>query len=203
MYLVGLTGGIAAGKSTLAKRWVEKGAIEIDADQLARQVVAPGTEGLSKIVAEFGSEVLNANGTLNRTLLGKLVFADASKLQKLNDIVHPAVKSLSMKLIDEAADDAIVIYNVPLLVEADVDHDFDFVITVEAPEDQQIQRLIEFRGFTREEALARIRNQAKPIQRANRADVILNSNQDLQLFLKDVDSLWREVQARAKAKQDG
>lgn len=203
MYLVGLTGGIAAGKSTLAKRWVEKGAIEIDADQLARQVVAPATEGLSKIVAEFGSEVLNANGTLNRTLLGKLVFADASKLQKLNDIVHPAVKSLSMKLIDEAADDAIVIYNVPLLVEADVDHDFDFVITVEAPEDQQIQRLIEFRGFTREEALARIRNQAKPIQRANRADVILNSNQDLQLFLKDVDSLWREVQARAKAKQDG
>jgi dephospho-CoA kinase len=201
MYLVGLTGGIAAGKSTVAARWVEHGAIEVDADLLARQVVEPGTIGLSRIREEFGEQVIAEDGSLDRAKLGALVFADSQALERLNAIVHPLVQKRSQELFDAAAEDAIVIYNVPLLVEAGRGAEFDYVVTVEAPEDKQIERMVAQRGMTPEHAAARIRAQATPIERANVADRILNSNQSLELLIKDADALYREIEKLAAAKR--
>ena len=203
MYLIGLTGGIAAGKSTVAKRWVELGAIEIDADQIAREVVEPGTAGLQRIREHFGVGVLNEDGSLDRGALGKVVFANQTELNALNAIVHPLVKARTAELIAEMPENAIVIYNVPLLVEAAVDHNFDTVVTVEAPEEEQIKRLVANRGMTESEAKARIVTQAKPVERAARADRILSSNQDIHLLLRDADALWREIEKSAAAKLAG
>lgn len=200
MYLIGLTGGIAAGKSTVAKRWVELGAIEIDADQIAREVVEKGTLGLQQICEHFGDSVLNEDGSLNRAALGKRVFADQTELNALNAIVHPLVKARTAELLTQMPPHAIVIYNVPLLVEAAVDHDFDTVVTVEAPEEEQLKRLVSNRGMTQTEAKARIMSQAKPVERAALADRILSSNQDIHLLLRDADVLWRDIEKSAAAK---
>lgn len=193
MYLIGLTGGIAAGKSTVAKRWVEHGALEIDADQVARQVVEPGTVGLGRVVEAFGSDVLTADGELDRKQLARQIFSDAGKRELLNSILHPLIKQRTKQLLSELPAESIVVYNVPLLVEAAVDHPFDLVVTVEAPEEEQLRRLVETRGLTESEARSRISAQAKPIERAARADRILNSNQDINLLLRDADALWREI----------
>ena len=193
MYLIGLTGGIAAGKSTVAKRWAEHGALEIDADQVARDVVEPGTVGLGRVVEAFGSDVLTADGELDRKQLAMQIFSDAGKRELLNSILHPLIKERTKKLLSELPAESIVVYNVPLLVEAAVDHPFDLVVTVEAPEEEQLRRLVETRGLTESEARSRISAQAKPIERAARADRILNSNQDINLLLRDADALWREI----------
>lgn len=200
MFLVGLTGGIAAGKSTVAKRWVEQGAIEIDADVLAREVVEPGSAGFNQIVQTFGEELVAEDGTLNRAKLSALVFSTPDALDRLNQIIHPLVKLRSRELIATAPKDSIVIYNVPLLVEASVDHPFDYIVTVEAPEDKQIERMVANRGMTREAAVSRIRAQATPVERANVADRILSSNQSIELLLKDADSLYREIESMAAKK---
>ena len=197
MYLVGLTGGIAAGKSTVAKRWVEQGAVEIDADQLARDVVAPGTDGARRIREEFGDQVFLADGSLDRPKLGSLVFGDAEKRKQLEAIVHPLVKAAAKQQFDALPTNTIAIYNVPLLVEASVDLPFDLVVTVEAPAKEQIERLKKYRGMSEAEATKRVASQANPAQRANAADVILNSNQELPLLLKDADSLWLRIQREA------
>ncbi len=196
MYLVGLTGGIASGKSTVASAWVELGGIEIDADQLAREVVEPGTPGLAAVKAAFGDSVIS-NGALDRSALGQLVFANTDKRRQLEAIVHPLVRELAAKKIAELPNDSIVIYNVPLLVEAAVDLDFDKVVTVEAPSEKQIERLVSIRKMNREEAERRVAAQASPAQRANAADVILNSNQDLHLLLKDARRLWQQIEHEA------
>ena len=196
MYLVGLTGGIASGKSTVASAWVELGGIEIDADQLAREVVEPGTPGLAEIQREFGDSVIS-DGALNRAALGAIVFSDTDKRKQLEAIVHPLVKQLAAKRIAELPDDSIVIYNVPLLVEAAVDLDFNKVVTVEAPAEKQIERLVSIRKMNRAEAEKRVASQASPVQRANAADVILNSNQDLHLLLKDARKLWQQIEHEA------
>lgn len=197
MYLVGLTGGIAAGKSTVAKRWVEQGAVEIDADQLARDVVAPGTDGAQRIREEFGDQVFLADGSIDRPKLGSLVFGDAEKRKQLEAIVHPLVKAAAKQQVDALPTNTIAIYNVPLLVEASVDLPFDLVVTVEAPAKEQIERLKKYRGMSEAEATKRVASQANPAQRANAADVILNSNQELPLLLKDADSLWLRIQREA------
>jgi dephospho-CoA kinase len=193
MYLIGLTGGIAAGKSTVAKRWAEHGAIEIDADQVAREVVEPGTVGLSSIVEHFGADVLTASGELDRKELAGRIFSDSNKRELLNSILHPLIRERTKLLLAELPNDSIVVYNVPLLVEASVDHPFDLVVTVEAPGEEQIRRLVQTRGLTETEARNRIAAQAKPIERAARADRILNSNQDINLLLRDADALWRDI----------
>ena len=193
MYLIGLTGGIAAGKSTVAKRWAEHGALEIDADQVARDVVEPGTVGLGRVVEAFGSDVLTADGELDRKQLAMQIFSDAGKRELLNSILHPLIKERTRQLLGEVPAESIVVYNVPLLVEAAVDHPFDLVVTVEAPEEEQLRRLVETRGLTESEARSRIAAQAKPIERAARADRILNSNQDINLLLRDTDALWRDI----------
>jgi len=201
VYLVGLTGGIAAGKSTVAKHWVSRGAIEIDADLVAREVVLPGSEGAKQIEEAFGASFFGAEGNLDRKALGTLVFDSKMELEKLEGIVHPLVRARTRELLSSAPNDAIVIYTVPLLVEANVDLDFDYVVTVEAPESERISRLVEHRGFSIEDARARISNQASPIERAARADFILNSNQDIFLLLRDADALWQKFVIANEAKK--
>jgi dephospho-CoA kinase len=202
MFLIGLTGGIAAGKSTVAKRWVEHGATEIDADSLARDVVQPGSDGLRQVVQAFGASIIDDSGELNRKALAKLIFESDEKRLLLNSILHPLIRQLAAEQLKKFDDDAIVIYNVPLLVEAEVDHDFNLVVTVEAPEDEQIKRLVQTRGLSEPEAKRRIATQAQPIERAARADRILNSNQDINLLLRDADILWREIVTLAKSSRD-
>jgi len=192
VYLVGLTGGIAAGKSTVAKHWVSRGGIEIDADQLAREVVAPNTLGAVQIRNTFGDEFFDEAGNLDRKALGELVFASKENLARLEAIVHPLVRARTKELLSELPIDSVAIYTVPLLVEANVDLPFDSVVTVEAPEAERVKRLVASRGFSEQEAKARIANQATPIERAARADHILNSNQDMFLLLRDADALWEK-----------
>lgn len=199
MYLIGLTGGIAAGKSTVAQRWAELGGIEIDADQLARDVVAPGTVGAAKVRETFGDSVFDGE-ILNRPKLGEIVFANAEKREQLEQILHPLVRELALSKVTQLPASSMVIYNVPLLVEAKVDLPFDQVVTVEAPLEEQVKRMVACRGLTAEQALARIRAQATPAQRANRADFILNSNQSLDLLLKDAGALWFKFQQLADRK---
>lgn len=201
MYLVGLTGGIAAGKTTVAKHWVSRGAIEIDADILAREVIAQGTPGEKQVIELFGTGVLDATGALDRKALGNIVFNSKSELEKLEAIVHPLVRARTQELLKAAPAHAIVVYTVPLLVEANVDLGFDTVVTVEAPEVERINRLVESRGYSIQEAKARIANQATPIERAARADYILNSNQDIFLLLRDADALFEKFLASNEAKK--
>ena len=186
----------------MAKRWVEHGAIEIDADSLARDVVQPGSEGLKRVVQAFGESVIDDRGQLNRKALAKLIFESDEKRLLLNSILHPLIRQLAAEQLKKFDDNAIVIYNVPLLVEAEVDHDFNLVVTVEAPEDEQIKRLVQARGLSELEAKRRIATQAQPIERAARADRILNSNQDINLLLRDADNLWREIVTLAKSSRD-
>jgi len=197
MFLIGLTGGIAAGKTTVAKLWTELGGIEIDADLVAREVVEPGTKGAKLIAETFSSELFDAEGHLDRKALGAIVFNDVSKRKQLEAIVHPLVRERTKQLLAAVPADSIVIYTVPLLVEADVDLPFDVVVTVEAPDDVRIKRLMDSRGYSALEAKVRIDNQAKPIERAQRADFILNSNQSVYLLMADARKLWKDFEARA------
>jgi dephospho-CoA kinase len=199
VYLIGLTGGIAAGKSTVAHHWVSLGGIEIDADMLARQAIEPGSKGEREVHEIFGGAVFT-DGKIDRTKLGEVIFADVSKRKELEAIVHPIVRELAALELAKVPADKIAIYNVPLLVEAGVNLDFDKVVTVEAPVPEQVKRLTTLRGMTEQQALARIKNQATPTQRANAADYILNSNQSLELLLKDAGALWFKFELQAGQK---
>ena len=200
MYLVGLTGGIAAGKTSVARRWVELGGHEIDADVLARRALEAGSPGLEKVAKVFGSEMLDPEGELNRKKLAELVFNDEDKRKQLEAIVHPIVRSLAFEALAHLPEGAIAIYTVPLLVEASVDLPFDFVVTVEAPLEKQLERMVKSRGMTQGEAIARIKAQASAADRANRADVILSSNQSLGRLIDDAEALWVEIERRAARK---
>lgn len=190
MFLIGLTGGIAAGKSTVAAIWVALGAIEIDADLLAREVVEPGSKGLEQIRHAFGENVFTATGSLDRKALGEIVFNSIERRKALETIVHPLVRARAQEIIKELPAEAIVVYTVPLLVEANVELPFDAVVSVEAPESERIQRLVSSRGMSLEQAMARITAQASAIDRAARADYILNSNQSLAALTSDATKLF-------------
>ena len=192
MFLIGLTGGIAAGKSTVAGIWVALGAIEIDADLLAREVVQPGTVGIEKIRQVFGSGVFTATADLDRKALGEIVFNNAAKRKELEGIVHPLVRARAQEMLRSLPADSIVIYTVPLLVEANVELPFDVVVSVEAPETERAQRLVGSRGMSLEQALSRIKAQASAIERAARADYILNSNQSLAALSSDATKLFEK-----------
>ena len=195
---VGLTGGIASGKSTVARRLVEHGAVHIDADQLARRVVEPGKPALAAIVEEFGPGVLRADGSLDRAKLGEHVFADEAARAKLNAIVHPAVRALSAKLIERAAQedpDAVVVYDVPLLVEAAVDHPFDLVVVTSAPRKTQVERLVEQRGFDPLQAQARVDAQVDNTSRLAIADVVIDTDGSLAHTMSQADALWNRIRA--------
>jgi len=195
MFLIGLTGGIAAGKSTVAGIWTALGAIEIDADVLAREVVQPGTVGLERIKNVFGPTVFTDSGSLDRKTLGEIVFNNASRRKELEGIVHPLVRARAREILASLPEDSMVIYTVPLLVEANVELPFDVIVSVEAPETERAQRLVSSRGMTLEQALARIKAQASAIDRAARADYILNSNQSLTALSADATKLFEKFKA--------
>jgi dephospho-CoA kinase len=200
MYLVGLTGGIAAGKSTVADCWESLGAEVIDADELAREVVMPGSEGLKGIAHAFGGGILQEDGSLNRQALADIVFQSPEARSTLESITHPLIRRLASDRIKKPSA-GIKVYVIPLLVESESDLDFDFVVTVEAPVSDQIQRMISSRSMSEKEALARISSQANPAERANVADRILSSNQSVQLLLNDAKQLWKEIQRLAAEKE--
>ncbi|HEU4808745.1 MAG TPA: dephospho-CoA kinase [Homoserinimonas sp.] len=204
MYLIGLTGGIASGKSVVAKRLAEHGAIHIDADALARQVVEPGSRGLAAIAEEFGPGVIAADGSLDRAALGSLVFGDTERLARLNAIVHPLVRERTSTLITEAeqADpDAIVVYDVPLLIEAAVDrqHPFDLIVVVDAEAEARIDRLVTLRGLSRDEAVHRLNSQATDTERLAIADVVIDSNDTLEQTIAQADALFERARSAVLA----
>ncbi|PZM96085.1 MAG: dephospho-CoA kinase, partial [Actinobacteria bacterium] len=192
MLKVGLTGGIGAGKSAVAARLAANGATIIDADRIAREVVAPGTDGLREIVAAFGSDVLAPDGSLDRPALAALVFADPAARRRLESITHPRIRARSEQLAAAAAPDAIVVHDVPLLVESGTAPTYHLVIVVEAAEATRIARLTRDRGMTRAQALARIEAQASDAQRRAAADVLLRNDGTLAELTAAVDALWRE-----------
>ncbi|GAA4172711.1 dephospho-CoA kinase [Gryllotalpicola koreensis] len=200
MKLIALTGGIASGKSTVSARLAEHGAVILDADKLAREVVEPGQPALAQIVAEFGEGVLLPDGSLDRPALGRLVFGDPAALQKLNDITHPAVWRLGQaKLAAAEAEnpEAIVIYDVPLLVEASRDRPlrFEKVVVVNARRDERLRRLVADRGLSEAEAEARIGSQATDAERVAVADVVLDNDGSREELLAAVDELWATLTA--------
>jgi len=201
MFLVGITGGIASGKSTVAAMLGKFDSQIIDADDIAREVVLPGSDGLSKVVAEFGPQILEQDGSLSRAELAKLVFEDPEKRQALEGILHPLIKARTLERIGQSKSD-IVIYIVPLLVEARVDYPFDFVATIEAGTDNQIRRLIDNRGMSFEEANARITAQASEVERVARADVRIDGSLALADLEVAVSKLWNQILLLAAKKAE-
>ena len=200
MFLIGLTGGIAAGKTTVAGHWVSLGGIEIDADKLAREVVEPGTKGLDQIRQIFGDSVFSSDSSLDRQKIGEIIFNDPQKRLTLEGIIHPLVRQRASQLLAKLPEDSMVIYTVPLLVEANVSLPFDVIVSVEAPEADRVKRLASSRGMSTDQALARIKSQASAIERAAAADYILNSNQPLPSLLSDATALWNKFQIMSQAK---
>ncbi|MCS5719460.1 dephospho-CoA kinase [Herbiconiux sp. CPCC 205763] len=201
MYVIGLTGGIAAGKSTVARRFAEHGAVVLDADQLAREAVEPGTPGLAAIRDRFGDSVIAADGTLDRPALGAVVFGDEQARLDLNGITHPEVARLLKQRLEatRAVDpDAVVVYDVPLMVESGGRRGglFEHVVVVESPAEMRISRLVELRGMSRDEAERRIRSQATDEERRAIADTVIDSSGTLDQTLEQVDAAWESVQKR-------
>ena len=199
MFLVGLTGGIASGKSTVAAMLSKFDNEIIDADEIAREVVLPGSDGLSMVVAEFGPQILEEDGSLSRAELAKLVFEDTEKRLTLEGILHPLIRARTLERISQSKSD-IVIYIVPLLVEAKVDYPFDLVVTIEAGSENQIKRLIENRGMSTEDATARIAAQATEPERVARADVRIDGALSLTDLETEASKIWNQIQALAEAK---
>lgn len=176
MLRIGLSGGIGAGKSTVSSTFSELGGIVVDGDVIAREVVEPGTEGLGKLVDAFGADILQKDGSLNRPALAAIAFSDDEKRQTLNGIVHPLVAHRRAELIAAAADDAVIVEDIPLLVESGMAPMFPLVVIVHADVETRVKRLIEHRGFTEEDARARIAAQATEEQRRAVADVWLDNS---------------------------
>jgi dephospho-CoA kinase len=195
---VGLTGGIGAGKSEVSRRLESYGAVVIDADLVAGQVVAPGTPGLAQVVAAFGAGVLGPDGALDRERLGELVFADAPLRERLNGIVHPLVGA-RMREMEEAADEAaIVVHDIPLLAENHLADSFDEVVVVDVPPRVQTERLARERGMTPEQAGARMRAQASREERLAIATIVLDNSGSLAELDRETGDLWTELRRRAK-----
>jgi dephospho-CoA kinase len=191
--LIGLTGGIGSGKSTVARRWVELGATEIDADLLAREVVEPGTKGLDSLVKTFGNGVLQSSGELDRKRLGALIFKDQSARLKVEAILHPLIQELAAKRV--AATTGMIVYSIPLLVETKSKLRFDKIIAISCSEETRIKRLIETRSMTKGQARLRIEAQASDKEREAMADLVINSDCPLPEFLKKVDAAYESLSA--------
>jgi dephospho-CoA kinase len=194
--LIGLTGGIASGKSTIARRLADHGAVVVDADKIAREVVEPGTPALAEIAETFGAGVIQADGSLNRPALGAIVFADEDARLRLNGITHPAVLRASTARFEAAGaedPDAIVVYDIPLLVESANDYPFDLVVVAHASADTRIDRLVRLRGMDRAEAERRIRSQASDDERLAVADVVIDTDGSLEQTIEQADALWERL----------
>jgi len=197
---IALTGGIAAGKSTVGARLAELGAVVIDADGLAREAVAPGSEGLARIAESFGPAVIAEDGSLDRAALGAIVFADPERRRELEDITHPVVRRLAaerMSAAESADPNAVVVYDVPLLVESGPDHGFELVVVAHAPAAVRIERMVALRGMDPAEAERRVGAQASDAERLAIADVVIDTDGTLDATLEQVDRLWERVGGRS------
>ncbi|MFG2633069.1 dephospho-CoA kinase [Streptomyces sp. NPDC048362] len=203
MLKVGLTGGIGAGKSEVSRLLVEHGAVLIDSDRIAREVVAPGTPGLAAVVDAFGEEVLAGDGSLDRPRLGSIVFADPDKLAVLNAIVHPLVGARARELENAAADDSVVIHDVPLLTENGLAPLYDVVIVVDASPRTQLDRLVRLRGMTEEDARARMAAQATRERRREIADILIDNDVPLDALRERVAEVWDDLVRQAREGERG
>lgn len=189
--LIALTGGIGSGKSTVAERWVELGATEVDADLLAREVVEPGSEGLAAVVEHFGREVLNSDGSLNRTRLAELAFASENQRKALEAILHPRIQKLALERTNSI--EGVVVYTIPLFVETNSPLVFDHVVAISCDEEVRVRRLIQNRGMSESEARKRIASQATDLQREAVADVVIDSNCSLDELLGRADEAYAQL----------
>ncbi|GAA2182026.1 hypothetical protein GCM10009847_25970 [Leucobacter tardus] len=205
MPLIGLTGGIAAGKSTIGRRLEAHGATRIDADQLARDAVEPGSPGLARIVEAFGADLVTDAGALDRAALGARVFGDAGDLDRLNAIVHPEVRRLAQQRIDAvlAADPhAVIVYEIPLLVESEATLPWDLVVVAEAEDAVRRERLIRLRGLSADDADRRLASQASNAERRAVADVVIDTGGTEAQTLDAVDALWVDLRDGRIAQRD-
>lgn len=194
---MGLTGGIASGKSEVSRRLVELGAVLVDADVIAREVVEPGTEGLEEVAEAFGREVLADDGALDRAALGAIVFADPRRRELLNSIIHPRVRARAAEIAAGAPAGSVVVQDIPLLVETGQAGNFDVVVVVDAPDEVRIRRLEERNGLSEEHARARMAAQASREERLAAADHVVENAGTLEELRAAVDRLWAEVLAPA------
>jgi dephospho-CoA kinase len=186
--LIALTGGIGSGKSTVARRWVELGATEIDADVLAREVVAPGSTGLALVAKQFGSEVLAADGTLDRAALAKIAFSSEENRKLLESILHPLIQQLALEKVEGLS--GVIVYTIPLFVESNSKLKFDKVVTISCDEAVRVKRLVESRGMSEGEAISRISAQASDAQREAVSDIVIDSNCTMAELVSRADSVF-------------
>ena len=199
---VGLTGGIGSGKSEVARLLAGHGAVVVDSDLLAREAVAPGTPGLAAVVAEFGPGVLAEDGSLDRPALGRVVFADPARRAVLEGIVHPYVRRRSAEIAAGTPEGAVVVHDVPLLVEAGLADRYDLVVVVDVDEETQVRRLTAGRGMSGEDARARISAQADRAARLAVADLVVTNDGSLEDLRRRVEELWVELSGRASSTRD-
>lgn len=192
MIRIGLTGGIGSGKSTVARLLAQRGAVVIDADHIAREIVEPGQPALAEIADRFGAEVISPDGSLDRGALAAIVFADSVALADLNAITHPRIAQRTAELIEAAPDDAVVVYDMPLLVENNLTEGWDHVIVVDADRDVRIQRLIE-RGLDTADIEARMSRQATDEQRRAVADIVIDNSGDVDALETQVAAAWSSL----------
>jgi dephospho-CoA kinase len=198
MLTVALTGGIGSGKTTVGEILAGFGAVVLDSDQIARDVVERGSTGFDQIVTTFGDEILK-NGELDRSALASLVFKDSAMRIKLEQITHPLIRHAFAKAISSLPDQSIVVNQIPLLVESKHDYKFDYVVTVSAPEQIRVERLLK-RGLTKEQITSRLQAQSSDVQREAIADTVINNDKSEQDLMQQVEKLWEILQSKNKVK---
>ena len=198
MLTIALTGGIGSGKTAVGEILANFGAVVIDSDQLARQVVERGTAGFDQIVAQFGDEILR-NGDLDRTALASLIFTDPKKRLELEQITHPLIRQEFAKIIKSLPEDAIVVNQIPLLVESKHDYKFDYIVTVSTSEEIRVARLLK-RGLTKDQITKRMQAQATDSEREVIADLIIKNEKSEEELVTQVEKLWELLQSKNKAK---
>ena len=198
MLIVALTGGIGSGKSTVGELFRQLGAVVVDSDQLAREVVERGSLGFEQIVTLFGDEILK-NGEINRSLLAEIIFKDPAKRKDLEQITHPLIRKAFADIVAKSGDQAIVINQIPLLVESKYEYNFDHVITVSTSENKRIARLLA-KGYTQEQIQNRMNSQVCDADREKIADSIIQNNESEKELLPQVEKIWEQLQFKLKSK---
>lgn len=199
MTRIGLTGGIGSGKSTVAGMLVERGAVVIDADQIARDLVEPGGPALAELVTEFGPRILQENGSLSRGELARLAFSDPRATLRLNEIMHPLIRAEAVRQLNAQPDRAVVVYDMPLLVETGQRDVVDLVVVVDVPEEVQIDRAVRLRGLDEEDVRRRMAVQSTRDERLAAADVVVDNSGDLEATAAQVDGLWLRLASSSGA----
>ena len=193
---VGLTGGIGAGKSTVADLFSQKGAVVIRSDELARQVIEPQTPGFQQVIARFGKDFVNSEGYIDRAKLAQIVFQDDAALKDLENIVHPLVRSKTNQIMDQHTSETIIVNEIPLLLEKKMESLFDFLVIVISSEKNRLERLSQ-RGLTTEQATARMSKQVSDDERKAAADFLIVNDGNLDQLEADVEKIWQTLQERS------